>query len=122
MLLLKGSLPLEIAVEGEVSDSSVLGNGRTCIFEGQICGIECGAGGTNVVALRVAEDKGLRCNVEDGRLAEREAVGRRTDAGATNDGGDVGISELLERGECFIDVCLCGKDFGITPESEIDCC
>ncbi len=53
--------------------------------------------GADVVALRVAEDKRLRGDVEDGRLAEGKAVGGRADARAANDVWDVGVAEAPAR-------------------------
>ena len=55
-----------------------------------------------------------------GRLAEREAVGGWTDAGAADDVRNIGVTELLESGERFVDVGLGREDFGIALEGEVD--
>ncbi len=70
----EGGFALLGSVEGDVGDRDVLLNDLAGVLEGEVCGLESGAGGTDVVPLRVVEEQRLRAQVEDGGLAEGKAV------------------------------------------------
>ena len=56
MLLLERGLALQVTIEREVGDGSVLGYTCTNVFEVEASRIERGLSGAEVVVLRVAED------------------------------------------------------------------
>ncbi len=118
LLLLECSLALYVAIEREVGDGRVLRYSFTNVLEVEIGRIECRPGGADIISLGVAEHEGLRGDIEDRRLAEREAIGGWTDAGTTNDGRNVCVTKLLEGGEGLVDVGLGHEDFGIALEGE----
>jgi hypothetical protein len=82
--------------------------------------IERCVGRTDVVALRVAEDKRLSGDVEERGSAEGKPVRGWTEAGASDDVRNVGVAELVDDGFGFFDVCLGGEHLGIALESEAD--
>ena len=84
----------------------------TNVLEAEVGRIESSLSGADIVALRVAEDQGLRCDVEDRRLAEWKTVGRRTNARASNDVRNVCVTKLLNSGERLVDVGLGHQNFG----------
>ena len=69
LLLLKCGLALQVTIECEVGDGSVLCYSSADVLEVEAGGIEGGLRGAEVVVLRVAEDQRLRGDIEDRGLA-----------------------------------------------------
>ncbi len=74
-LIVKRGLTLGVAIECDVGDRGVLGDGLAHISERKIRCNERIARGADVVVLREVEEQRLRGEVEDGGLTHGEAVG-----------------------------------------------
>jgi hypothetical protein len=84
-----------------------------------LSGVECGAGGANVIRLRKREDETVGLDVQDGGLADRETVGI-ADVGAEGEAGFIGVFRLAEASFGTTNVSLGHADFGGVFEREID--
>lgn len=120
LLLLEDGLPLEVAIESEIGDSGIFGDGLTNVFQRERGCFERGLRGADVVALRVAEDKRLRVEVVDGGLAKRESIGGRADGRGADNVWDVCVFQLLEGGSCFVYVGLGGLYLRTVLQSQSD--
>ncbi len=119
MFLIQHTLTCDCTVESEICIGRVFHDLDLLLTQSVFRRLDRGLGGSDVVALRKAEDQALGGNAEDDGNAKRSA-GRLTVTAQGVDGGNEGVLRLTAGGARFVEIGLGAAHFGTVAQGKIN--